>query len=173
MADDKDAGKTYIFDPPERTLIPLNLHVPRSLQKTIKKGGYEIRFDTAFRDVITACRDRRDTWINETILEAFVMLHDAGHTHSVEYWQNNELKGGLYGLSMGAIFCGESMFSLAPNASKICLVALCNHLKQKNFKLLDAQFMNDHLKQFGAYTIPREEYLGLLIQNRDAPIHFS
>lgn len=164
MADSSDATETYIFDPPERTLIPLDLHIPRSLSKIMKRGGYEIHFNTAFADVMAECRNRKDTWINQTILDAFLVLHKQGHAHSVEYWQNGTLCGGLYGLQVGAVFCGESMFSLVPNASKACLVALCQRLKERDFKILDAQFMNDHLRQFGAYTVERKAYLESLAE---------
>ncbi len=164
MADSADDEEFYIVEPKTRGLLPIkDLHISKSLAKTIKKQDFEVKFDEHFEQVITACqentKDRPDTWINETIKDIFIDLHNMGHAHCVEVWRDEELIGGLYGLKLGSIFCGESMFSRQPNASKIALVYLCDALEKSGFELLDAQFMNDHLIQFGAYEMPQTEYL--------------
>lgn len=164
MADSADADDVYWYDPELRGQLPINaLHIPRKLKKFIKKGRYKVSFDAAFSDVIHACADiypgREDTWINAQIREVFESLYYAGHAHSVEVWYKDDLVGGLYGLALGGAFFGESMFSLADNASKTALVHLTAHLQRQGFMLLDTQFVNDHLKQFGVYEVPRTEYL--------------
>lgn len=164
MADSAMDSEFYIVEPKVRGLLPIkDLHVSKSLQKVLKKQDFEIRFNENFEQVITACQkqtaERPDTWINDAIKELFIELHKQGHAYSVEVWREGELIGGLYGLALGTIFGGESMFSRATDASKIALVYLCKILDQTGFELLDAQFMNDHLKQFGAYEMPQAEYL--------------
>lgn len=159
--------------PEDRCLIPLDstFHVPRSLRSRIRSGRFEITTDTAFEQVIRRCAEpapgaRRQTWINGWIIEAFRTLHSAGHAHSVEAWRDGELVGGLYGVALGACFGGESMFSRPQlggrDASKVCLVHLVDHLRRRGFELLDAQIENPHLVQFGAFEIPRAEYLSRL-----------
>ena len=178
MADSGDTHDFYLVEPKQRALIPiLDLHIPRSLNKFMRQTEYEIRIDTAFGDVIKACaeltEDRYETWINPPIISIFKSLHEKGHAHSVEYWEQGKLAGGLYGIQVGRIFCGESMFSRTSNASRVALVHLCARLWKTGFKILDAQFMNPHLKQFGAYEIPQSEYVQKLLKLRDLPAEFS
>ncbi len=147
-----------------------NLHIPKSLSKLIKAdmkaGRYEVRIDTAFEEVIRTCAapapNRPESWINPQIIEAYCRLHREGRAHSVEYWRDGKLQGGLYGLEIGGAFFGESMFSRQANASRIALVHLAARLYRGGFTLLDTQFVNDHLRQFGVYEIPHEDYKALL-----------
>ncbi|MCB1784400.1 MAG: leucyl/phenylalanyl-tRNA--protein transferase [Alphaproteobacteria bacterium] len=144
------------------------LHIPRRLAKEVRQqkiGGvpYEITVDQDFAAVIGACgrkaENRADTWINPEIFKAYCALHDAGHAHSVECWQNGELAGGLYGVSIGRAFFGESMFSVRRDASKVSLIHLVARLWRSGYKLLDTQFVNSHLEQFGVYEIPYADYM--------------
>lgn len=139
-----------------------DMHIPRSLRKAVKQAPYEIRVDSAFDEVIEYCAqphdNRPETWINDQILEAYKTLHSDGHAHSVEAWQDGALVGGLYGLKIGGAFFGESMFSRATNASKITLVHLAARLWKGGFSLLDTQFTNAHLEQFGVYEVPHARY---------------
>lgn len=139
-----------------------NIHIPKRLLKTIKQAPYEITINQDFVGVIEGCatinQDRDETWINPLIRDVFIELHGMGHTHSVEVWQGDTLVGGLYGLALGRVFCGESMFSCADDASKIALIHLVARLWRGGFKILDTQFTNPHLEQFGIYEIPQEEY---------------
>ena len=169
MADARDDADTYWVDPPMRGIIPLDtFQCPRSLKKFIKTCNYNITFDNAFHAVIAACAnvprgDGQGTWINQEIEHWFNALHDAGHAHSVEVWDNDgDLVGGLYGLAQGGCFNGESMFSTKTNASKMAMVALVERLKSRGFTVLDTQFINDHLKQFGCIEIPKDDYLQML-----------
>lgn len=164
MAKARDEEEVYWVQPKERGIIPLNaFHVPRSLRKSLKKKNYEVRIDTAFTAVIDGCAEtthgREETWINDQIRELFVDLFDAGLAHSVETWMDGELAGGLYGLSMGAVFFGESMFTRRDNASKIALCYLVATMKSGQYRLLDTQFINDHLKNFGAIEIAHKDYM--------------
>ena len=167
MAESADDPEIFWVRPDVRGIIPLDIfHVPASLAKTIRKGVFEIRFDTAFVEVMKGCAEennaRPSTWINNTILHAYSALFRQGHCHSVEAWYHGELAGGLYGVSLGTAFFGESMFSRKTDASKVCLVHLVEHLKSKGFTLLDTQFTTDHLKRFGAVDVPRRKYEKLL-----------
>lgn len=169
MADARDDSETYWVEPKMRGIIPLDgFNIPRSLKKFMLHCDYTFTINRAFDHVIKACADipRGDgngTWINNDIENWFSCLHHAGYAHSIEVWDTeNNLIGGLYGLAQGGCFNGESMFSTKENASKIALVHLVAHLKNKGFSLLDTQFTNDHLKQFGCIEIPQEEYLALL-----------
>jgi leucyl/phenylalanyl-tRNA--protein transferase len=161
MADED--GTIYWYDPDPRAIIPLdNFHVPRSLARTIRRGQFEVRVDTAFRAVMEACAEpasgREITWISQEFIRTYSELHALGFAHSVEYWRAGELVGGLYGVSLGGLFAGESMFSRATDASKVALVYLVERLRRGGFVLLDTQFMTDHLRRFGAVEIPRAEY---------------
>lgn len=161
MADDADDDIFHFYRPKMRALIPITgLHIPRRLLKTLKKNPYRITIDTAFDTVINHCRSGHgQTWINAPIRDAFLALHKAGHAHSVECWDaDGAFAGGLYGLAIGRVFCGESMISTQTDASKIALVHLCARLWAGGFALLDAQFRNPHLDQFGLYEIPQETY---------------
>jgi leucyl/phenylalanyl-tRNA--protein transferase len=164
MAKSKDDPEIYWFYPEQRGILPLDdFHVPVSLAKFIKKHPFEITTNKAFVDVISSCAERdEDTWINDRIMQLYCQLHDMGFAHSVECWREGALVGGLYGVSLGGAFFGESMFSRETNASKAALVHLVELLKASGYTLLDAQYVNEHLKQFGITEIPREEYLQLL-----------
>lgn len=167
MSDAADDPELFWVEPEIRGIIPLDeFHVSASLSKAIRKRPFDIRFDTAFDQVVDKCAeaapDRPSTWINQTIRELYGALHRLGHAHSVEAWEGEELVGGLYGVSLGSAFFGESMFSRRTNASKICLVYLVERLKSQGFTLLDTQFTTEHLKTFGAVDIPKEAY-GLLL----------
>ena len=159
-----EEGEILWFSPERRGLIPLDarFHIPHGLAKTLKRKPFEIRLDTAFREVMLGCADRGETWIDEVILESFCKLHELGHARSVECWDAEGLQGGLYGVSMPGVFFGESMFSRKTDASKIALVELVAHLREQGATLLDTQWMTNHLKQFGGYEISRKNYLTLL-----------
>jgi leucyl/phenylalanyl-tRNA---protein transferase len=161
MADD---GEILWFSPEMRGLIPLdgNFHIPRGLARSLRRKPFEIRWDTAFRDVMLGCAARDETWIDPVILESYCHLHTLGHAHSVECWDADGLQGGLYGVSLPGAFFGESMFSRKTDASKIALVALVGRLRESGFSLLDTQWMTSHLKQFGGYELPRAAYLRAL-----------
>lgn len=163
MADSRDDPSVFLLDPPERGVIPLDgLHISKSLRKFIRQNHFKITFDEAFKRVIATCAeaapDRENTWINDGIEYLYGVLHTLGNAHSVEVWENEDLVGGLYGVSIGGAFFGESMFSRRTNASKIALVHLVERLNKAGYKLLDTQFITDHLKTMGAIEIPRAEY---------------
>lgn len=167
MAESADDPAVFWVRPETRGIIPLDtFHVPRRLARTTRQGPYEIAFDRDFAAVITGCAEategRPSTWINAPIREAYGRLFAIGHCHTVEAWREGRLVGGLYGVSLGRAFFGESMFSRERDASKICLVALVERLKAGGFVLLDTQFTTDHLKRFGAVDVPRKRYEKLL-----------
>ena len=153
-------GEIGWFSPDPRGVIPLDeFHIPHGLRRTLKKTPFEIRIDTAFSDVMKGCADRRTTWISREIVTSYEKLFELGYAHSVEAWRGDNLVGGLYGISIGGAFFGESMFSRETDASKVALVGLINRLCERNFQLLDTQWTTDHLAQFGCREIPRYEYL--------------
>jgi leucyl/phenylalanyl-tRNA--protein transferase len=157
------SGPIGWFSPDPRGIIPLDSFViSRSLRRVVQRQQYDVRSDTAFTDVMYACADRPETWISDEIIRVYTQLHRRGLAHSVEVWFNQELVGGLYGVSVGGAFFGESMFSRRKDASKVALVYLVRHMIQKGFTLLDTQYMTPHLRQFGAVEIPRSDYLALL-----------
>jgi len=164
MADSREDMRLFLMDPDVRGVLPLNqFHVPKRLRKTVRQNKYRVTVDTAFNRIIEACaaphESRPATWINDAILNLYGALHRQGHAHSVECWtDDNKLVGGLYGVSLGGVFFGESMFSRAVDASKIALVHLVARLKVGGFQLLDAQFHNPHLEQFGLEEISRDEF---------------
>jgi leucyl/phenylalanyl-tRNA---protein transferase len=163
MSDARDDPEIYLVDPRLRGVLPLeSFHVPARLRRTIRKAPFEVRVDTAFSAVVAACATagpgRFETWINAPIEQMYAELHELGHAHSVECWREGRLLGGLYGVSLGGAFFGESMFSRATDASKVALAHLVARLRAGGYLLLDAQFMTDHLRQFGAEEIPRAEY---------------
>ncbi len=176
MAKSRTAKKLEWYYPEERGILPLDdFHVPKSLAKIARKAPYTITMDKDFRGVISACADaprEKDggTWINDEIIESYCALHTLGHAHSVEVWNEGILVGGLYGVSLGRAFFGESMFSTAPNASKIALVHLVAWLRANDYTLLDTQYVNDHLLQFGVRAIAREEYLKRLAEALKNPL---
>lgn len=155
------------WSPNPRTVIfPAQLHVSRSLKKLLRQGRYQVTLDQAFSAVIRACAERTDssgTWISTEIIEAYSQLHLKGVAHSVEVWRDNELVGGLYGLALGKVFFGESMFSRADNASKVGFVHLVQQLKQWGFQLIDCQVANDHLFTLGATEVSRESFQRMLL----------
>jgi leucyl/phenylalanyl-tRNA---protein transferase len=167
-------GEIGWFTPDPRGIIPLDerFHIPHGLKRTLKKAPFEIRFDTAFREVMQACAERETTWINGPIIASYTRLFTLGFGHSVEAWQDGQLVGGLYGVSIGGVFCGESMFSRKTDASKVALVALVERLRASGFKLLDTQWTTPHLETFGAYEISRVEYLSRLRRAIDLDVRF-
>ncbi len=169
MAESRTSDELYWFNPDKRAILPLDeFRVPRSLRKFMRRENpFETRFNTAFRQVICNCaeipRSHEDgTWINDEMIDRYCDLHEMGHAHSVESWRDGTLVGGLYGVSIGGAFCGESMFSYESEASKVALVMLVERLRAAGYVLLDTQFVNDHLKQFGVVEIPKKRYLTLL-----------
>ncbi len=164
MAESRHADAVFWVDPEIRGILPLDsFHVPRSLRKKVCRNVFDVRCDTACERVIRSCSaragGRRETWINDEIIEAYTRLHSMGFVHSVETWQDGRLVGGLYGVTLGGAFFGESMFSAATDASKVALVHLVARLRRGRFLLLDSQFVTDHLRQFGVVEIPAREYL--------------
>lgn len=177
MAESAHDSALYWVQPDERGIFPLkSFHIPRSLRKTVRQQPFDIRVDSAFRDVIMACAaerpERPETWINKRIVSLYTSLHQMGHAHSVEAWQEGKLVGGLYGVKLGAVFFGESMFSLVPEASKVSLVHLVARLNSGGFRLLDTQFTNPHLLQFGAIGVPKAQYMDMLEDARDGEADF-
>ncbi|MCL2326337.1 MAG: leucyl/phenylalanyl-tRNA--protein transferase [Proteobacteria bacterium] len=167
----------YWFCPsPRFVLLPEALHIPKSLRRVMRQTRYEIRIDTAFRAVMTHCAqvNRPDcldgsicSWITPDMIEGYVRLHELGHAHSVETWLDGELIGGLYGVSVGRVFCGESMFALKPDASKVAFASFAMSAKAAGFVAIDCQAYTEHLARFGAQHMPRKAYLKLLMENRD------
>jgi leucyl/phenylalanyl-tRNA---protein transferase len=157
MADERGSIRWFAPDP-RAVLEHKNLHVSRSLRATLRKQMYEVRMDTAFEMVMRRCAEREETWINESFISTYTQLYYAGLAHSVEAWKDGKLVGGLYGIALGGAFMGESMFSLVTDASKVCLVALVEHLKSRGFVLHDVQFWTPHLATLGVIEIPRKQY---------------
>ena len=174
MAERRDDPDLFWVSPDLRGVIPFDaFHVPHRLARTVRGDRYAVSFDLAFADVMRACAATRDqTWINDEILRLYTALHASGHAHSVECWLEGRLVGGLYGVSLGAAFFGESMFSTARDASKVALVHLVAQLKRGGFVLLDAQFLTSHLAQFGAREIPRAAYLHRLNDALSRPAYW-
>jgi len=169
MAESASDPEVFWVRPETRGIIPLDgFHVPKRLARTVRKGLFDIRFDSDFEATIDACAEKREeraaTWINAPIREAYVQLHRMGHAHSVEAWRDGRLTGGLYGVSLGRVFFGESMFSRQTDASKVCLVHLVGRLNARGFALLDTQFTTEHLKRFGAIDVPRAKYETMLAE---------
>ncbi len=167
MADDRDAPDVYWVEPKKRAILPLEaFHLSRSLRKTIRSERFETSYNRAFHQILLGCAapapDRPGTWINRQIEEAVLRLHALGHAHSIETWLEGELVGGLYGISLGRAFFGESMFSRATNASKVALAHLVARLRAGGFSLLDCQFQTPHLQSLGAVEISKARYSGLL-----------
>lgn len=160
MADSADDPDIYWVDPTFRGVLPFDaFHIPKSLMKRLKRNDAQVTVDRVFDQVMDGCAARSETWINETIRGLYSELHHFGYCHSVEVWMDDELAGGLYGVALGGVFFGESMFSRRTDASKIALVALVARLRVGGFSLLDTQFVTNHLRRFGATEIPRSEYL--------------
>ncbi|WP_173982968.1 leucyl/phenylalanyl-tRNA--protein transferase [Magnetospirillum sp. SS-4] len=178
MARSRDDARLHWIDPERRGILPLDgFHVSRSLRRTLRRGGFEMRVDTAFETVMRACGEstarRPDSWINDEIIRLFAQLFRRGLAHSVESWRDGELVGGLYGLALGGAFFGESMFSRATDASKVALVHLVARLRLGGFALLDTQFVTDHLQGFGAVEISRDDYHRRLAEAIDREAEFD
>lgn len=164
-------GTVNWYSPDPRAILPLDqFHVSKSLRRRLKNNPFEITHDQAFREVMTLCAKprgyERDTWINDEIISGYSELHEMGLAHSVEAWQEEsgerKLVGGLYGVTIGGAYFGESMFSRATDASKVCLAHLVDHMNDRGYTLLDVQFNSSHMAQFGVIDIPRDDYLKLL-----------
>jgi leucyl/phenylalanyl-tRNA--protein transferase len=163
MADSRDAREIFWVEPRRRAIIPLDgFHLSRSLRRTIRSGEFAVTRDLAFPEVVALCAERAETWINSSIQEGFTELHRLGHAHSIECWQGDELVGGLYGVKLGAAFFGESMFSLRRDASKVALAWLVARMKVGGYRLLDCQFMTEHLRSLGAIEITQKAYVSIL-----------
>ena len=167
MADDRDDPRLFLIDPDIRgVILPDQFHLPKSLKKAVRKDLYRVTVDTAFTAVMEGCaaprEGRETTWINTPIVNLYCSLHRKGYAHSVESWAGDELVGGLYGVSLGGVFFGESMFSTRTDASKVALVHLVARLLAGGYKLLDTQFLTNHLANFGAFEIERDDFKVLL-----------
>lgn len=164
-----DDGDPILWWCPEERMVlfPEEYKPSKSLRNILNRGIYKVTFNKAFRQVMINCQqvfrpDQNGTWISDEFIESYCYLHDIGKAMSVEVWYDDELVGGLYGVDMKPVFCGESMFSLMSNASKVAFAALVNYLTENNYKLLDCQVYNDHLASLGCYEIPREEFIRIL-----------
>ncbi len=169
MAHPEHEDEIRWYSPDPRAILPLDeFHASRRLRQRVRAGEFDIKVDTCFETVMEACaaprQTQKTTWISSGLIDAYTELHDLGFAHSVEAWQDGALVGGLYGVTLGGLFAGESMFFRADNASKVCLVHLVERMQERGFTLLDIQFMTDHLAKFGAKEIPREEYEQRLAQ---------
>jgi leucyl/phenylalanyl-tRNA--protein transferase len=164
-----EGGEIYWFQPKERGIIPLDerFHISHGLKRALRKRPFEVRFDTAFREVMDGCSEREETWIDPVIKESYGALFDEGFAHSVECWDEDGLQGGLYGVRLGRAFFGESMFSRKSDASKIALVKLVEWLREEEAILLDTQWITDHLRTFGGYEVPAEKYREMLAKALD------
>jgi leucyl/phenylalanyl-tRNA--protein transferase len=161
------------FSPDPRAILPLeDFHVPHVLRRLLRRRVFTTTIDKAFSEVIAACAEREDTWINSEIIESYTRLHELGNAHSVEAWKEGRLAGGLYGVAVGGAFFGESMFHSVTDASKIALVALVEHLRARKFVLLDTQWLTPHLQQFGGIEISRNHYLRVLRRAVELPRKF-
>ena len=175
-----DDGEIRWYSPDPRGIIPLDaFHVPRRLARVLRSGAFRIEINHDFEGVIRACaeaeRDMEEpgTWISDEIIESYCALHDAGLAHSVEAWQDDHLAGGLYGVAIGGAFFGESMFHRVTDASKAALAGLVAHMRARGFRLLDIQWVTEHLEQFGAVEIPRRSYLRLLEEALALSVEFA
>ena len=159
MAESRSDPEIFWVDPRRRGVMPLGgFHMSRSLARHIRKGGFTITVDQDFAGTVQGCADRPETWINDIIFDLYLDLHRMGHAHSLEVWEGSELVGGVYGVTLGAAFFGESMFSRRRDASKIALAYLISRLRYGGFQLFDTQFVTDHLLSLGAIEIPRAAY---------------
>ena len=174
MSDGRTDPDLHWIDPRRRGILPLDgFHFSRSLTRRIRQADFRITADTAFGDVVAACADRDDTWISHRIARLYQTLHDAGHAHSVEVWQDDRLIGGVYGVVLGAAFFGESMFSRATDASKVALACTVDRLNAGRFRLFDTQFLTPHLASLGAVEIPRADYHRRLAEAVGAEASFT
>lgn len=163
MAEARDHDTLFWVDPTRRGVLPLEqLHVSRSLARRIRRGGYKISLNKDFSGVLEACADRDETWISDEIYSLYTALHTHGHAHSFEVWQDGTLAGGVYGVTLGGAFFGESMFSRRTDGSKLALAHLVDHLRRCGFVLFDTQFLTPHLASLGAIEISRQAYRSIL-----------
>ena len=177
MSEGADDPGLYWVEPRERGILPLgDFHVPRRLARTVRSGKFDLRIDSAFGKLLALCAeqttDRRETWINGRIRELYTELHRIGHAHSVECWHDGALAGGLYGVSLGGAFFGESMVTRVTDASKVALVHLVERLRAGGYALLDTQFLTAHLSRFGAVQVPRARYDAMLAEAIHLPADF-
>ena len=163
MSESRDDPDVFWVDPRQRGILPLpGFHISRSLRKSFRQGHLSVTLDTDFKGVLTGCASRSETWINTTIFDLYMSLHERGKAHAAEVWQDNQLVGGVYGVAIGGAFFGESMYSDVPNASKTALAALTQRLHGQGFTLFDTQFITPHLRSLGGIEIPRSRYHALL-----------
>lgn len=159
MSEARHSATLFWVDPERRGVMPLDkLHISRSLKRTLRRGGYDIRVNTDFSGVVEGCADRQETWINEELRLLYLDLFLSGHAHSMEVWDDEGLRGGIFGVAIGGAFFGESMFSARTNGSKIAMVYLVDRLVRAGFTLFDTQFITDHLASLGAIEIKRSAY---------------
>jgi leucyl/phenylalanyl-tRNA--protein transferase len=174
----EETGEIFWYSPDPRAIIPIQSYKPaKSLKPIINQKRFEIRVDTCFEQVMRNCALPRptepETWISEEIVQAYTELHKMGLAHSVEAWQDDKLVGGLYGVSLGAAFFGESMFSFVSNSSKVAFHYLIQILREQKYELLDSQFMNDNVQRYGAINIPRTAYIKRLAKALKTTCHFQ
>jgi len=176
MAKKRDDEIVHFINPDKRALLPIkNFHCPKSLKRFCKKRPFEISVNKSFKKVINYCAkvNRTETWINKTIEKKFIELHQIGFAHSIECWEKDYLVGGIYGVAIGGCFFAESMFSKKTNASKLALLYLVSRLHKQGYTMLDVQFVNNHLKQFGVYEIPNNVFKKRLIKALSQDINFQ
>ncbi|WP_037310523.1 leucyl/phenylalanyl-tRNA--protein transferase [Ruegeria halocynthiae] len=174
MAEHRDDPELFWVDPKFRGVFPLDgFHISRSLGRRIRSCGYSITINQTFDKVVDGCADRSDTWINAKLRDLYQVLNVSGHAHSVEVWDGDELVGGVYGVTLGAAFFGESMFSRRTDTSKIALAYLVDRLRQTGFRLFDTQFLTPHLASLGAIEIPRGQYRQALAEAINASADFT
>ncbi|WP_170761909.1 leucyl/phenylalanyl-tRNA--protein transferase [Ruegeria lacuscaerulensis] len=174
MAEHRDDPELFWVDPKFRGVFPLDgFHVSRSLARRIRNCGFSVTINRDFSGVVDGCADRADTWINAELRDLYRQIHHTGHAHSLEIWDGNTLVGGVYGVTLGAAFFGESMFSRRTDASKIALAYLVDRLRQTGFQLFDTQFLTAHLASLGAIEIPRAQYRQELTEAIDASADFT
>ncbi len=173
MAESADAEALFWIDPRLRGILPLDaFHVPRRLARSFRKADFHVRVNSAFSAVLDGCADRPETWINQEIRRLYLGLHRIGHAHSVEIWRDDRLIGGVYGVTIGAAFFGESMFSRERDGSKLAIIALVARLRAGGYRLLDTQFVTEHLARLGAVEIPRAAYQAQLAEAIARPADF-
>jgi leucyl/phenylalanyl-tRNA--protein transferase len=172
---DDGSGSIEWYGTRERTLIPLDerFHYPRSLRRVLHRQLFSVRINSAFEQVVEGCAHRSETWINENLISVYRELYAAGWAFSFETWVDETLAGGILGLAIGGVFIGESMFYAIPDGSKVAMVKLVEHLRQRHFLVFDAQLSNPHLSRFGAITVPQAEYLNLLAKAVQRPCCFD
>jgi len=174
MAQSRDDPELFWVSPRDRGIFPLDgFHISRSLARTIRRAPFTIRTDSDFAGVVAGCADREETWINAKIFDLYCRLHGMGHAHSLEVWEGSDLVGGVYGVTLGAAFFGESMFSRRTDASKIALAYLVDRLRAGGFRLFDTQFLTAHLQSLGAIEIGRDDYMDRLADALDRQADFD